>query len=250
MAKTVSASWPLASLLRSLSMHGWGDQLSGAHMRSARVMLGALTDYLPHGSAEGAVTAWQLAQVSNYSDKWVRHGLELLEELGVITWVRGGIRAGKPQPSFIRVVKKALVRLIEHAKGVSMKARAAHAAATAERIAQQGLINVASRKRGRYSRRSAHAEVASSLILPYRGGRSPHPEEKVKQSQREYELWKIRWKEDQQIKTDLVQPYKEQLEAQGMTSEKAAELAVIHAMKQIGRWNKAYKRELIERYGR
>ncbi|XCB30296.1 hypothetical protein RQN30_02360 [Arcanobacterium hippocoleae] len=117
MGSKPSAAWSLKSLLRSLALSGWGA-LAGAKMRHCRSVLNAFGDILPSGSAEGISTAWQLSIVSGYSERHTRKALQTLEELGLITWVRGGIQEGKPAPSFFRVVKRKLVEIIMRAKEV------------------------------------------------------------------------------------------------------------------------------------
>jgi hypothetical protein len=141
------AGMKLPLLLDKLERQGW----AGLERRHA-VVLRSLCARLPHGSAEGLATVEQLATC--YSTRWVRETLAQLEDLGVLVWHRGGVRAGKPRPSTFRVVKARLVELL--ADGVVEYAQlvARRSAATAARIA--GLGTSFPRRR-----RSAHVEVRS-----------------------------------------------------------------------------------------
>lgn len=168
MGRRVTAAWPVPSLLRSLSLSGWGE-LAGGEFRGARGVLSALIGLLPSGSGEGIATAWQIAQAAAYSERHTRRSLHVLEELGVIKWVRGGIRGGRPTPSFFRVVKRRLVEIIRGAKEDYAQRRAEHRRVTGERVGA-----FAKKKRGCLAS-SAHADMVTSLS-PYQGGRSHHPD--------------------------------------------------------------------------
>lgn len=111
-----NASWPLPALLTSLANAGWGD-LAGREHAGLRATLRGLEALLPHGSAKGHGTAWQVAQRAGLSERWTRRCLGLLEDLGIIRWQRGTIIDSRPEPSRFTVVKSALVRLIRIARG-------------------------------------------------------------------------------------------------------------------------------------
>jgi DNA-binding FadR family transcriptional regulator len=89
---TLTAHAPTRDILTSLARAGWGE-ISGSEHKGTRAMLRALVDLLPYGSGEGLVTAPQLADVSGYSERWVRSRLSELEALGLILWRRGGVVA-------------------------------------------------------------------------------------------------------------------------------------------------------------
>src|SRR5699024_151837 len=113
---TPTAHWPLSSLLRSLARAGWGE-LSGREWQGVRSVLRAVVDSVPDRAGEGHVTEPQVAQRAGLSLRWTRHCLHLLEDLGVIAqWRRGGIVAGRPAPSWLRLSKRALVALVEAAR--------------------------------------------------------------------------------------------------------------------------------------
>lgn len=169
MSRQPTAAWPLKSLLRSLTVSGWGV-LAGAENRGARCVLSSLCDMLPNGSGEGLATAWQIAASASYSQRHTRRALHILEDLGIISWTRGGIVDGRPQPSFFRVCKKKLVELIQVAKHTLRERRNAHQEETRSRCTSFKKTKVFC------SRRSRHADMASSLSSLNRGGRSPHPD--------------------------------------------------------------------------
>ncbi len=162
-ARTPSAHWPLPSLMRSLSRAGWGPL--NAELPGVRVVLRGLSDLLDDRTGRALVTAPQLADVTALSEKWTRHCLNRLEELGIIRWSRGGIQAGRPVPSFIEVSKRALVELIHTARATIDEIRAARRARTHARLANvnQGAII---KNETRRSRRSHHAELNTSLLSP------------------------------------------------------------------------------------
>ena len=165
-----SAGQPTHRLMFALERAGWGD-LAGADMRGVRIHLSVLSRILPDGSAEGLATAEQISAAAGYSVRWTRRCLQGLEEIGVLTWHRGGIANGKPQPSTFRINKKVLVALI----GIARKARdeltARLRAQTAARI--KGLRIFYLRSRG-HKRRSVHVELAASLP-PYGEVSTPPP---------------------------------------------------------------------------
>jgi hypothetical protein len=152
-----------------LERAGWGD-LSGADLRGVRITLSVLSRILPDKSAEGLATAEQIAAATGYSVRWTRRCLQGLEEIGVLTWRRGGIANGKPQPSWFRIEKKVLVALIGIARKVRDEMTALLRARTAARIRGLRVFYLRSRT---HKRRSVHAELTASLP-PY-GEVSPPP---------------------------------------------------------------------------
>lgn len=129
----LTAHAPLPSLLTSLARAGWGP-LSGGALQGVRSTLTALVSQLPHGSGEGTSTAEQVALAAGLSGRWVRECLKTLEDLGLVTWTRGGVIAGKPAPSHFRINKRAVVALILEARPIKAAREAARAAATTERL--------------------------------------------------------------------------------------------------------------------
>lgn len=173
--KSPTAYWPTPSLIRSLSRAGWGT-LGGHSMKGVRATLRALVDLLPDKTGYGTATAWQLAHAAGQSDKWTRGCLKVLEDMGVITWTRGGIIDGRPAPSFFQIVKSALVNLIKAARHASDTARKDHKKKTDERIATlKPHVTIFNGKR---FRRSNHAELSANLRPPYGGTSSNVPTER------------------------------------------------------------------------
>lgn len=163
-ASTPTPAWPLPSLLTSLARAGWGE-LDGRTHAGLRTVLRGLEARLPHRSAVGLVTEAQLADVTGLSVRWVRRCLAALERAGLIEWHRGGIVAGRPRPSLVRVIKRRLVELIASARPELAARLAARAERTAKRLAQLPAY-VSGRRRT-----SRHAELGSAL--PLRGGSLP-----------------------------------------------------------------------------
>lgn len=154
---TPSAAWPLPSLMTSLSRAGWGI-LSAHEHKGSRAVLRALTDLLPHGSAEGLSTAAQVADVAGLSERWARKCLQTLEDLGIIRWNRGGIAYGKPRPSHFRIVKARLASMIKAARPEQTEREATRKVRTEERMKKIKRMFVASPKR---KRSSLHTEVTT-----------------------------------------------------------------------------------------
>jgi predicted transcriptional regulator len=162
-----TAHAPTRSLLTSLARAGWGDLGTREH-HGTRAVLGALRDLLPFKSGAGMVTVAQIAQAAGYSTRWVATRLEVLEDLGVIVWSRGGVVAGTPRPSFIKVVKTALVELIHAARPMKDAADAARRIATRARIAHLRFVKAR-------SRRSDHVEVSADHLTLRGGAGAPLP---------------------------------------------------------------------------
>lgn len=130
---SLTAHAPMPSLMASLARAGWGP-LAGGALQGVRSTLQALVSQLPYGSAEGRSTAEQIALAAGLSGRWVRECLKALEDLGLITWTRGGVVAGKPVPSFFRINKRAVVALVLEARPVKAAREAARATATGARL--------------------------------------------------------------------------------------------------------------------
>lgn len=165
---TPSAYWPTPALIRSLSRAGWGPLGEGRKYQAVRSVLRALSDRLPDGSAQGAVTAYQISEsTGGLSERWTRRCLIVLEELGIIEWTRGGIIAGAPAPSFIRIIKSALVELINGARPEADARAVERRRATYRRLAtlnQRATIFKPVKSSG-----SLHAELSANLRPPYGG---------------------------------------------------------------------------------
>lgn len=166
---TVTARNETRVLVGSLARAGWGE-LGGREWQGVRSVLRALVDLLPYRSGAGLVTAAQVAEAAGLSPRWVRRCMCVLEDAGVITWHRGGVVAGRPQPSVVRVSKRAVVALIEAARPLREARDAARRTATLARLRELRTGYV--RARGGYRRRSAHAELSTTLP-PLRGGDGP-----------------------------------------------------------------------------
>lgn len=156
-------------LVGSLARAGWGE-LGGREWQGVRSVLRAIVDLLPYRSGEGLVTASQVAEAAGLSDRWVRRCMHVLEDAGVIAWHRGGVIDGRPQPSIVRVSKRAVVALIEAARPLREARDTVRRAATLARLRELRTGYV--RARARYRRRSSHAELTASP-RPYRGGDTP-----------------------------------------------------------------------------
>lgn len=135
MSQTLNASYPLPSLLTSLSNAGWGS-LAGRSNAGLRTTLTALERRLPRKSAAGRVTVAQIADTAGLSERWARRCLYQLEDLGLIRWHRGMIIDGRPQPSHITVIKKRIVNLIRAARGEMTRRVAERNRAFNERLSQ------------------------------------------------------------------------------------------------------------------
>lgn len=156
MVATLTAHRRLPSLLTSLQRSGWGP-LAERELQGVRATLVGLVGTLPHGSAQGLVTVAQVADATGgLSTKWVARCLAVLEDMGLLEWRRGGVVAGTPQPSWIRLHKDALVALIEQARPMLAAVLAVRKAITDARL--EGIAYISGRKR-----RSAHVELSAHL---------------------------------------------------------------------------------------
>ena len=167
MSKTPTAYWPVPSLLRSLSHAGWGEHLRGRQWQGVRSTLYALAAHCDDKTGRGVTTAEQIAENAGLSTRWVRRCLNVLEDLGVIVWQRGGISAGRCVPSAFRILKKRLVDLIAEARASHAERVAARREANRRRaeIVRNGFHG---RKKPRPERFtcSDHAELSDTLSSP------------------------------------------------------------------------------------
>lgn len=147
----VTAGMPLDLLVAKLERAG-GAGLS----KRERAALRGLSLLLPHGSAAGRATCWQVGSAVGYSGRWMREALADLEDMGLLEWHRGGVTAGAPQPSVFRVAKDVLCELVR--RGADAFAAVLSSRRRSERARLVGLT-----LRPRQKRRSAHAEVGSHL---------------------------------------------------------------------------------------
>lgn len=162
--KPVTAGWSLPSLVDALARAGWGV-LHGRQGGAPRNLLRALAQVLPDRSATGLVSANQLADMSGLSSRWTRSTLAVLERAGIITWTRGGIIDGKPRPSLIRVSKRALASLVNHARRTHGKKLRGRAASFARRLADElrGRTILRSQRPAPRRNAAAHAELKPTL---------------------------------------------------------------------------------------
>lgn len=162
-----TAAWPASSLVRSLALAGWGDlaDLPGVP-RVLRGLCDALATRACDLAGAGLVTAPQIARAAAVSEKTVRRRLTELEQLGLIAWQRGGIRDGRPQPSYIRLDKQGLVALIRGARSLLVEVLRLRAERTAARLRGLRLLTVRPRSR---ALAGAHADTTTTPH-PSRGG--------------------------------------------------------------------------------
>lgn len=147
-------------VLGVLERAGWGD-LDGDDLKGARAVLRALGGYkglLNPKTGSGRATVAQIATRSCYKDRWIRHNLTMLEDLGVLEWRRGGVVAGRPSPSWFRINRSVLVALIPLARAKRDEALEALRQRTVARLRGLRVLNVRAR-----SRRSRHAAVGTAL---------------------------------------------------------------------------------------
>ena len=161
---SLQAGAPLPVLVGRLKAAGWGV-LGGETFRGLRLVLDALAVLLDARSGQGKVTAPQLAMVSDYTERWVRRNLTLLEEAGIIEWHRGGIVAGRPTPSWIRVDKTLLLDLVHVARRRKAERLTEQTRATRHRLARLRTSYTQPRAQKRPPRRPGkhHAELPTAL---------------------------------------------------------------------------------------
>ena len=159
MTATPTAYWPTPALVDMLARAGWGE-LAGGELQGVRSVLRALVACTDHKSGEGVVTLHQIADTAGLrSIRHVSTRMQLLEALGIITWTRGGVIDGTPVPSTVRIIKRALITLIELARPVLDKIKAARRVETQRRI--RDLIRCFSKRRARNTL-SVHAALSDN----------------------------------------------------------------------------------------
>lgn len=155
-------------LVRSLGRAEWGP-LEGTEWRGPRAILGALADLMHDGrtgrSATLTVTATQVAHRAGYGVRWTRTCLQVLEDIGVIEWHRGGVIDGTPRPGIVKVIKTRLCEWITLARARHDERERRRRDETARRLRRLRLLRLAPRLP-----RSLHAAVSASPSL-YEGGR-------------------------------------------------------------------------------
>jgi hypothetical protein len=165
--------------MTSLARAGWGE-LAAPEWRGVRAITRALVDVLDHRGGSGATTVAEVASTAGYSERWTRRCMAILEDLGVITWHRGGIADGSPTKSIVRIAKRALVALIIAARPVRDAAVAATRAATLERIRAARLRWIVEPREKR-KRRSRHAELGASRAFSREGSAAEGPPQDYQQ---------------------------------------------------------------------
>lgn len=110
----VSTRWTCYQLIAALAHRGWGPLREG--IPGLVHILQAIAHTVDPYTGTGYTTAPQLADAAYKSERWVRHCINQLDALSVIEWYPGGIKDGRPAPSFVKIVKATLVELIEVAQ--------------------------------------------------------------------------------------------------------------------------------------
>lgn len=165
-----TAAWPADRLLTTLQRRGWGPDLDDVQP-GLRTVLHALVSLLPYKSAQGTVTAAQVADAAHLSVRWTRHCLAQLEDLGYIVWRRGWLEQGRPRAGYIRLVKAKLAEACRRLSGWLDERRQRRRVETAHRVAttlHQDTLRVGKRRKPL----SARAELGSTLH-PLQGENPP-----------------------------------------------------------------------------
>lgn len=162
-------------LVDALRRAGWGI-LRGSENRCARSLLETLAGTMRSIKTDArgymTITAAQLADRAGYSERHVRRWLPILEDLGILSWSRGWIEEGKPQPGSMKLNKGVLSKYVEDARTEYDQAiLPLRAAKTAARLARLRLLRIKP-----YARRcQGRADIASSLSSYERAGRAAGP---------------------------------------------------------------------------
>jgi hypothetical protein len=150
-------------LVDALRRAGWGI-LRGSENRCARTLLETLAGTMRALKTDTrgymTITASQLADRAGYSERHVRRWLPILEDLGILSWSRGWIEEGKPQPGSMKINKAALVDYVQDARIQYDEAvLPLRAAKTAARLAKLRLLRI----KPYHRRGKGRADTASSL---------------------------------------------------------------------------------------
>lgn len=150
-------------LIDALRRAGWGI-LRGSENRCARSLLETLAGTMRSLKTDArgymTITAAQLADRAGYSERHVRRWLPILEDLGILSWSRGWIEEGRPQPGSMKLNKGVLSKYVEDARTEYDQAiLPLRAVKTAARLARLRLLRIKP-----YARRcKARADTASGL---------------------------------------------------------------------------------------
>lgn len=175
--KTPTPYWQIPVLTRSLRSAGWGV-LSGHEFQGVRTTLISLTDFLHDYSGRGWATAWQISTHSGLSERWTRRCLQILEQMHIIKWNRGGIVAGRTMPSLFSLNKKYLCELIKYARVLKDKSKEQYNKKLVARL--NTIRNSYLKSKTPVSNEQLHAELCASHSLvkkrsnPYRFTSSLH----------------------------------------------------------------------------
>ena len=162
-------------LVDALRRAGWGI-LRGSENRCARALLETLAGTMRtlKTDARGymTITASQLADRAGYSERHVRRWLPILEDLGILSWSRGWIEDGRPQPGSMKINKNALVKFVNDARVEYEEAiLPVRAAKTKARLARLRLLRIKP-----YEQRcKARADMTSCLSSNERAARTAAP---------------------------------------------------------------------------
>ena len=162
-------------LVDALRRAGWGI-LRGSENRCARALLETLAGTMRSLKTDArgymTITAAQLADRAGYSERHVRRWLPILEDLGILSWSRGWIEDGKPQPGSMTINKNALVKFVNDARVEYEEAiLPVRAARTRARLARLRLLRIKP-----YARRGqGRADMASGLSSNERAARTAAP---------------------------------------------------------------------------
>nr|DAF09235.1 MAG TPA: ethanolamine utilization protein [Bacteriophage sp.] len=159
-------------LVDALRRAGWGI-LRGSENRCARSLLATLAGTMRSLKTDArgymTITAAQLADRAGYSERHVRRWLPILEDLGILSWSRGWIEDGRPQPGSMKLNKNVLVKFVNDARVEYDEAiLPLRAAKTKARLARLRLLRIKP-----YARRcQVRADMASGLSSYERAART------------------------------------------------------------------------------
>lgn len=168
MTRTLTANASVFAILDALRRAGWGV-LRGPAFRCHRAILDSLVAASRNQRSDYAgfftITTNQLADRAGYTDRHIRACLPDLEDLGVITWHRGGVVDGRPRPGHMRINKKTLVDLVRAARPVYDRLLNQRRRETSERLRKLNRTVLFPQKPRRVSVDNSHAEMVSALPL-------------------------------------------------------------------------------------